>query len=197
MVSYESEALQNNDELQSEGKRLLEVTGLIELLSTFGQVVVGGSYVYGTVVDRDIDIEVLCPANQINFEVRAELISALAMLPQCITMKMTDRIVVPKEGRPQGIWYAPYLLFEGKTWGIDIWLQPPEEAEVSKTEYPDLDAKMRVLTIEQRVTILGIKHQTVLNGTKVKGVTSVEVYAAVLDRGVTSYKEFMELAVAE
>jgi hypothetical protein len=194
MVSYESEALQNNDELQSEGKRLLEFTGLIELLSKFGEVIVGGSYVYGTMVDRDIDIEVIRPADQINLDVRAQLINALVMLPECITMKMTDRIASPKEGRPKGIWYAPYLLFEGNTWGIDIWLQPPEEAEVSKTEYPDLDAKMRVLAIERRVTILGIKHQTVLNGTKVKGVTSVEVYEAVLDRGVTSYEQFMALS---
>jgi hypothetical protein len=176
----------HNDLLQAEAQRLIDATRLDKLLTSFGRVELSGSFVYGTMVDRDIDIEVYLQPKDINIDTRAKVMNAILMLPQCVEMRMTDRKLYPKPHRPKGIWFGPYMLFEDNIWNIDIWLTPLDELNTG------LHEKMLSITPEQRDAILIIKQQALENGIKKKGITSAEIYKSVLSDGVSNYQEFID-----
>ena len=57
------EILESNEELQKEATAPLKENNIVAILENFGEVIFGGSYVYGTMVDRDIDIAVVVEKN--------------------------------------------------------------------------------------------------------------------------------------
>lgn len=168
-----------NDELQHEASDLLREIGLDDILCKYGRIDYGGSYVYGTMVDRDIDIAVVVASQSaINAGQRSLLLQDLEKLPYCTEVKVTDRKGTPKEGRPLGIWFNPRLDYLGNRWNIDIWLVT--EDEPISHHNMELHKQMLQITELQRIKILQLKYDALLNGTKEKGQTSVEIYNSVL-----------------
>lgn len=51
--------------------------------------------------------------------------------------------------------------------------------------------KLKSLSDDDRKTIVAIKQAALDAGTKEKGVTSVQIYKAVLDGGIKTYDEFL------
>ena len=175
-----------NQSLQSEAKRLLQDVKLVEYLQTLGKISFGGSYVYGTMVDRDIDIAVTVPPEAISFDLRSQVAKHLLESKQLEGLALTDRKHFPKNG-PLGIWFGPIFNFENNQWNIDIWFVTKDEPK----SHHNLGLHKRMLNIseEQRKTILEIKYAALQAGTKEKGVTSALIYEAVLTKNVQSYKE--------
>jgi hypothetical protein len=180
-----------NDELQEEGQRLLDKTKLISVLRQYGDVHIGGSFVYGTMVDRDIDITVTVQSQkEINSSLRSKICKDLTALEGCTGFKMLDRKENPKEGRPQGIWLSPQFILDG-TWFLDIWVIA--NGETASTHIGDIDSIMRDITEQQRTLILEIKTEVFRCGLKSKGVSSVQIYKDVLRNKVQSPDEWMRL----
>jgi hypothetical protein len=186
------EVLENNLRLQAEAARLLDAIKLVDKLTPYGSLQLEGSYVYGTMVDRDIDLTVSMRESDINLSSRSEIMTIFMQIPECVEMRMSDRKSHPKPHRPKGIWFGPSILFEGNIWNMDIWLQSDSDTGHGASYALDLHKRMLSATDEQKKVILMIKNQALLGEEKKKGVTSAEVYQAVLDNSVTTYEEYVK-----
>lgn len=180
-----------NKSLQTEGQKLLDDLRLTDELSKYGETVIGGSFTYGTMVDRDIDINVVMPDAQINYALRSAFIDYLSTFKQLEGLAMTDRKHFQKEGRPKGIWFGPIFNYNGNRWNIDIWFVTKDEP--NSHHNLNLHKRMLKITEAQRKTILEIKYTALIAGTKEKGATSAKIYKAVLDNNISSYQEFVDI----
>ena len=179
-----------NNELQQEGKELLDSLKLLSQLETFGELAFGGSYVYGTMVDRDIDIAVIVNKEDLGLELRKKFINMLLDIKELDGMAMTDRVQHPKPISPYGIWFGPIINLNGNKWNIDIWLVAQDEPLSHHNQ--ELHKKMLRITDEQRRLILDIKYKVLVAGLKVKG-SSAEIYTLVLNNKIKSYEDFIKL----
>ena len=178
-----------NTKLQKDGKDLLEKSNIINLLKEFGDVTIGGSYVYGTMVDEDIDVDVIVKNGEITFTLRDQVMNALLKIDGLDGIAMSDRFHFPS--KYYGIWFGPKVWHDNKKWNINIWIVYGDEPNTYQNN--ELHQKMLKITEAQRSTMLNIKYQALRAGTKDKGITSSLIYNAVIDKGVSTYADFIKL----
>jgi hypothetical protein len=185
-----TEAQQHSQSIKAEADRLLTDTRLRELLEQFGQVDLGGSYAYDLMVDRDLDFGVAIKS--MTPEIRAKIASTFAAQPWAYSVNMTDRInfePLSNLGAPRGLYLGLTIPFPKERWNIDVWFVIADR--VAEDEMAKL---IKHASNEQKATILQIKYELMESGQKQKGVTSAEVYKAVLQHGVKSTDEFLAQA---
>lgn len=181
-------------DLYEEGAEILRSSDIESLLTGFGEVQLGGSYVYRTMVDRDIDFDVILPdESQLSYDMRSVIGEKLLRLPQLRGLQMSDPHHFPVGSKHQidGIWFGLTMISEhtNERWNIDIWfLRSGSNAE----QDDELSDRLRHLSDSDRETIVAIKQACLDAGKKEKGATSAQVYAAVLDHGVRTYEEFVD-----
>lgn len=184
-----SDAIKLNEQLKKEALAVIQSSNIEGILKQYGGVSYGGSFVYGTMVDRDIDIAVLVNSpDELTKENRDMLAGQLIGIKNCTDFSMSDRKAYPKPHRPKGVWFGLELLHDNHLWNIDIWLVTKDEPLVHTNE--ELFERMLGISEEERGIILDIKYNALINDSKVKGVTSSEIYKAVLYNGVTNYEEW-------
>ncbi len=179
-----------NNSLQNEGNELLDKTKLLEKLKAFGKLEIGGSFIYGTMVDRDIDINVIVNREDINTYLRKQVCDVLLELDSLDGLALSDRALFPRQGRPYGVWIGPVIYYNSKRWNIDIWLVTQDEPYSHHNQ--DLAKRMLGITEKQRNIILEIKYKCLINGRKEKGITSSDIYQAVLDKNITNYEDYLD-----
>jgi hypothetical protein len=182
------DAKQHAKLIKEEANKLLENTNLNALLAQFGKVELGGSYGYALMVDRDLDFGVA--VKSVTPEIRAEIASLFASQPWAYSVKITDRInfePLSNLRAPRGLFLGLTIPFPKERWNIDIWFIV--EDKIPQDEMSQLIAKA---SQEQKDIILQIKYDLMRNGRKQKGLTSAEVYKAVLEHGVYSTEEFLK-----
>lgn len=179
-----------NNSLQIEGKELLDKTKLLEKLKAFGELEIGGSLIYGTMVDRDIDINVIVDRENINTDLRKQVCDILLELDDLDGLALSDRALFPRDGRPYGIWFGPLIYHNSNKWNIDIWLVTKKEPYSHHNQ--KLAKRMMEITEAQRNIILDIKYNCLVNGRKEKGITSSNIYKAVLDNNIKTYEEYLD-----
>lgn len=162
--------------VRCEADKLLKHTDLINILSTFGDVNLSGSYSFNLMVDRDIDLNVVIPSYSL--ELRTKIIKTLVEQPWAYSVNMTDRIAFkPKSNlqAPLGLFVGLTIPFPDNRWNVDVWFTLTE---------PDKSFDQKILNAsqEQKDEILLKKFKAVKNGTKEKGVTSFEIYNSILNR---------------
>jgi hypothetical protein len=183
------EAIKLNESLQKEAREVISKSNLENIIGQYGEISYGGSYVYGTMVDRDIDLALLAKSqDDLTIEIRNRLASELLNIPDCVDFSMSDRKSYPKPHRPKGVWFGPVILHNKELWNIDIWLVSKDEPLIHSND--EMSKKLLILTEEKRSIILEIKYLALKNGTKKKGVTSGEIYKAVLAGTVSNYDEW-------
>jgi len=161
--------------VRCEADKLLEHTDLINILSTFGDVTLGGSYSFDLMVDRDIDFNVVIPCYSL--ELRTKIIKILVEQPWAYSVNMTDRITFePKSNlqAPRGLFVGLTVPFPDNRWNIDIWFTLTEP---DKT----IDQIILAATQKQKDNILEKKFEVAKNGKKEKGITSFEIYKSILE----------------
>jgi hypothetical protein len=189
-IEYMSSANNLNHKLQKDADALLENLNLVKILSEFGRAEIGGSYIYGTMVDEDIDIVVIVKSEDFSYELRQLIMDVLLKLNNLDGIAMTDRYHHQKMGAPKGFWFGPLIIFNQSKWNIDIWFVTENE----KLSHHNSSLHKRMLNIseKQRQTILQIKYDALKSNLKEKGKTSSEIYYAVLDEGATNLNDFLE-----
>lgn len=184
-----SEPKQHSKLIKEEASRLLESTNIEYLLGQFGDVSLGGSYAYDLMVDRDLDFGVMIKS--VTPEIRAKVASLFASRLWVYGFNLVDRVnfePLSNLGAPRGLYLGLTVPFPKERWNIDVWFIVAEVL-------PD-DEMSNVLsraTQKQKDTILEIKYELMKCGQKQKGITSSQVYEAVLKRGVRSTQEFLGL----
>ena len=180
--------LQRQDMLQNEAQALVRELDLVRLLSSVGTVRIHGSSVLGLMTWRDIDLSVSNSGLSIErvYEVMIPLLThprvkQVRYLKESGTFNLTR---LPHDER-----YFFMVLYDSGTetdWKIDIsfWL-----AEGTRPE-PIHDMVEQKLTPETRLAILSIKDVWWKQPSYRQEVSSVDIYDAVLQRGVRTLDEF-------
>lgn len=103
------------EQLNKEATELLEQV-MFPVLEAFGEVVVGGSYVYNLLNHPDIDIDIKNP--NLTKEMYVDLCNKLISLSICSGFKTLDRVQYahdPIAGRPKGYWLCPEVHLDRKS----------------------------------------------------------------------------------
>lgn len=183
-----SEAEQHSQEIKEEADKLLFTTKLRELLEQFGETDLGGSYAYNLMVDRDLDFGVA--VQSITPEIRSKISSLFASQTWAYSVNMTDRVnfePLSNLGAPRGLYLGLTIPFPKERWNVDVWFIVADNLPEDKMAQLIANASK-----EQKAAILEIKYQLMKSGQKEKGITSAEVYKAVIQNKITTPHEFLQ-----
>ena len=173
--------------LQEQAQAVVARRHLLEILSGSGRPEFVGSYRMGLMVWPDLDITVVTPGTP-------DLDAALAAVPRLMKeagarkLNIDDHRSGDRPGLPAGIYLGPDLVHDGIAWQVDIWLM--DEA-AARDRLAFTDRIVARLTDERRRAILAIKQVAAASDVYHRGVSSVDIYTAVLDDGVASPEEFV------
>ena len=145
-----------------------------------------GSYVMRTMTWRDLDFE--REENAPSWISHWELGAKLAKIDWVWKLHCTDAYRQPS-GEDQGLYWGLRLSDPagGSVWKVDLWTARAEEFAVGSPNRARWDS---LLSEEARVRILAIK-ETVCNLSEYRReILAVDIYEAVLDRGVRGIEEF-------
>lgn len=185
------------DELQAEAQQLIEKLGLIKLLSKYGAPTIVGSTALGLLVWRDLDIEVA--VDKFSREYISE-IAAILINSQTYRVDITfiDNLDKHNPYNPIGLYLGmkyfdstPTKVEENnidKTWKIDIWFLTPDNLQGKATT----ENLKNQLTNDNRKYILEIKNIVTHNPLYRKEIRSMDIYTAVLEKGVRNIDEFSQ-----
>ncbi len=177
---------QRQAELQEQVKNVMSQLGIEEILRLVGDVRVVGSAEIGLMVWPDIDIEVLCDG-------RPELASVLKVVERFMEqvgvtkVNLADHRDSVDENLPKGIYLGPDILFNSVKWQMDIWFINRGEAEQRRELVQSIVAK---LNNDNRQVILRLKQKVAASDKYHRGVSSVDLYTAVLDENVRDLAGF-------
>lgn len=130
----------------------------------------------------DIDITVATPGVP-------DLDAALAVIPRLMKEAGVRKLnIVDRRGRandhlPAGIYLGPDIVHEKIAWQVDIWLV--DRATVIERQ-AQTDRFMARMTDTHRREILAIRQVAAASDVYHRGVSSVDIYTAVLEDGVTT-----------
>ena len=172
----------DNNELKREADLLIQQCSLAELLATYSNWFIGGSYSYDLMCWRDLDIYVLDPVQALKqcFEVGYELTRRLAAKKSFFTNNIG--------GEPNGLYWGIRLGDPRQgAWKLDVWFLDEEGYRQHAAYSADMRAK---LTADNKEVILTIKEYYWQKATYRNEVTSEMIYCAVIEDGVRSISEF-------
>ena len=182
------EMLEQADALREQALEIVERTRIVEMLSGTGDVFTVGSYDLDLMVRRDVDFCVVNPAFRREDVLRAthEMLAS----GHFRTVVMTDTFRFPVAHLPSGYFFELVLPGPGGDWTVDVQGVETDAFSVAPTR-----RFRRLLEADPaaRGRILEIKHH-LLDGERYRhGVTSRDIYAAVLEGGVASVADFVSL----
>lgn len=171
--------------LQDQAQDLLATYHLPEILSTVGQPQLVGSVAYQLMVWPDVDYEVLTD-DRPNPEQALRIVKSL--LETGITkVNIVDHRQSTSSNIPHGIYIGPDVVHQDLKWQIDIWLIEKNEAEQRRRPISQL---MSRLTDQHREIILALKQYAAASDRYHRGVSSVDLYTAVVQHNVTTIDQF-------
>jgi len=175
--------------LQHQASRLIADLGLMELLSVAGEPRLTGSAELELMVWPDVDLEVVAPGTP-EMAPAVEIVRHL-MLDADVhigKLNIADERQTTRPDIPRGIYIGPDVTHEGLDWQVDIWIVDPEQAAERHRLAAGIRAK---LDPENRRTILELKQILAASDRYHRGISSVDLYTAVLDRGVVDLDGFV------
>lgn len=184
-----NEVTAHAQKLKQEADALLRETKLKELLSEFGETKLDGSYAYDLLVDHDLDFGVI--VKEMTLGIRSSIVSVFAKQNWVYSVNMTDRInfePLSNLQAPRGLYVGLTVPFSSERWNIDIWFVVANELPTDQ-----LAGRVFQSTAEQKAVMLTIKYELMKMVRKQKGITSAEVYEAVLSENIKTTSEFLQL----
>lgn len=180
-------SLQNlNTAIKQEADDILYHKGLLDILKSFGTPHISGSYALNLMTWRDLDIYLEVENNTAaDFFLLGSKI-ATALNP--VKMSFRNEIIKRTEGLPHGFYWGIYLGDERNgAWKIDIWAVDKTECTRLLDFCKEIETK---LTPESSLQILGIKSQCWKDLNYRRSYTSMDIYNAVLEEGVSTLEAF-------
>ena len=173
--------------LQDDAEALIEESGLITLLETFGKVSVQGSYRYRLMTIPDIDIYVIGPETGRSHA--KALLSTLIDQGFWNAFMFGDWVHFDREEFPSGYYIGLKRTFRCRRWKVDIWDLVEEPA--GNSEFAE---RMSHLEDEEREAILNIKRWRDAEGYR---IGSKQIYDAVLSGQAKDLLSFKRLIALE
>ncbi len=191
------ELLEQQDKLQKEAHNLLEETGLLEFLSRFGRVEIGGSVDSGLMTWPDIDMGVI--SENIDDENYWKIVKHLFYLKDYYhSLYIQDFRESVNPDSPKGLYIGLKIKFNNKIWKVDIWYVNPRNGDNKNFN----DWLKENINKDNKIIILEIKNQVhekpnyKSNKPKPgKEISSIDIYKAVIEDGVKDLEGFEKYLV--
>jgi hypothetical protein len=172
-----------NNELKSEIDEILAEYSFINLLKSYGNVLVTGSYSYDLMAWRDYDLVI--ELNDYTTETVYKLVEEIGVKLNPDKLLILNNLNKTEPNRPQGVWLGVYI--EG--WKIDIWLM--NSVNFDKEVLNSQKLKERLKDVN-RETLISIKSELSKDPDYHVKFSSVDLYEAFLEGKVSSAEEFYE-----
>ncbi len=172
--------------LQQQASDLLEHFGILDMLRCAGIPRVAGSIETGLMVWPDIDLEVLTPGAP-DLSIAHAVAAHLGRETGATKINIGDTRRNTDPNLPRGIHLGPRIEHNGLRWQMDIWFIDHEQADQRRELVKHF---MSLLNDAARGAILQIKQVAAASDNYHRGVSSVDIYTAVLDLGVTDLRGF-------
>jgi hypothetical protein len=193
MPPQDDELLARADGLVTTANRILIDLDVLARLEPVGIPVLVGSAASRVMVVPDIDFSVLCPVLEASSIIG--LGQSLFDHPRINRVRFADErgpfrsTTWLDDGIYCGLRYHEGGTLSGTAWKFDIWFF---QADAPRHEIAFRD-RLLAASAEERLAILRIKHELVDTGRYGTDFHGIDVYRAVLDRGVRSVAEFNRL----
>lgn len=180
--------LNHSARVKFDADTLLKSDGIEAILKHAGEVVYSGSYALDLMVWNDIDLYVIPKKNKSPEQCAAQLAAMLAVRNDVDFVKVEKNIWKRMPAVPNGVYVGVKIPKPGYKleWKLDIWIVGEEERAKNKKLLADilrhLDEPKRKLIIEAKLKLMGDQGRT-------PSMSSVHVYRAVLEMGLTSVDE--------
>lgn len=175
--------------LHIQATTILQDLDLVSILGKHGKVDLVGSYALELMSWEDIDVVV---SSIPSYNSYLEVVGYLFDVEDVYSINLQDFRKSIHSDRPQGIYCGiNYLVKPTTFWKIDVWFVPDSPA------IQIVDSVRKRLTTENRNKILQIKNEMrekTLNGKQISGM---EVYEAVLDKGIDNLEDFQQFLKAK
>ncbi len=172
--------------LQHQASRLLHDLNLMSVLQLAGEPKIAGSAELGLMVWPDIDLEVVSP-EQPELSLALDIVRRLMLEAEMRKLNIVDDRRSPKPDIPKGIYIGPDVRHGDLAWQVDIWIVNSDDARRRCQLTERIRSK---LNDANRSTILQIKQVVAASDKYHRGISSVDIYAAVLDQGVSDMAGF-------
>lgn len=180
---------QKAKQLEKDALEIFSDLGLDKYFADFGKVKLVGSITYGLMSWEDLDIDLITKAvpddelfwNTAKFLMKNKNIKLLLL---------ADNRTGQKEiNRPKSIYLGVKYIYKNSVeWKIDIRLIQRNEVQV----LPDWMGSIDKLDDSRKLVILKIKDRIKENPEYHKSISSMDVYDAVINQEVDSFKAFMK-----
>lgn len=174
-----------NQKLKKEADFYLEERGLRSILEDYGNVHIVGSYTLDLMVWGDLDVAVEVP----EYDVRRHFKIGERILQEFNPhkLKFRNELINDNPKLPQGLYWGVHLT-DG--WKFDIWALTPD---IIKKNLQFTRNLLERLGASNRKIILDIKKRVFKSPYYRNEIVGVDIYRAVLGKGVKSYGEFVDL----
>jgi hypothetical protein len=145
------EILKFSKQTKLDADEILQQTNIINILSEFGDVHIGGSYAFNLMYKPDIDIDVITSKPKE---------SAIQCLNKIIDARIVQKLEFgdfekfERVGRPKAFIIVLKIQKNDRKWEIEIWFK-----EAISEELASLNEKLKNLSEEQRNKILELKSE--------------------------------------
>ncbi len=182
--------LEKSKELKAQADKILEESGIVEILKDYGEVKLGGSYALDVMLRPDIDLFVITKTHNwgkvLDIHAKIMRLKYFRDFNFANWVDFEDQAVTPMKG----YYFQPWVPINDQLWKMDIWLITSEyDRTIELTEY-----YKKLLDQEtddrKRVAILEIKEVMRKDEKYVKGVDGKLIYSAVLEKGIKDVEEF-------
>jgi hypothetical protein len=191
--------IKESQKIKRQADKILKESGIVDMLSDYGQVKIAGSHALDLMLRPDIDLFVV--ADEHNWDKALEINSGILKKKYFRDVYFINWLDFEnkKTGNTEewipdirGYYFAAVKPFEGERWKLDIWLITPEyDKSRERTEH--YKKLLEVATYTDRLTILEIKNAMREGKKYVKGVDGKLIYQAVLEKGIKSVEDFKKL----
>jgi hypothetical protein len=187
----------NPSDLKNEVTQLL--TQVHPILEKHGKTNFIGSYEWGTMYDRDVDVEVWLNPDELK-KAQKEIMRELLNLENVYEIKTRDLIsfnVDSKKGRNLKCILIMLKMFNenGKLWNFDICLFDKTDENNNALPFSqEILKKIQGMSADQKQAVIDIKKDVTMRGLYLKGRSSVDIYLRVVEDGLLTPSEYLPYA---
>lgn len=166
--------------IKKEAGLLLKKTNLLDSLGRYGEVMIRGSYELDLMIDRDIDIYVICK----KFKKQSAIDALLDLINENIFRGYTfyDFVKRRKKGFPKGYYLGLKTKFKNEKWKVDIWFLRVNDGVSNRF----MKKILSQLNEQNRLKILELKYLVQKNNID---ISSYLIYLAVVEGNVKTLSE--------
>lgn len=188
--------LEESRKIKIQADTILRESRIVETLSTYGEVKIGGSYALDVMLRPDIDIFVVSPEH--NWRKLLDLHSKIMETKYFRELGFINWIDFKPDPSIdnwtpsiRGFYLQPVVPFEKQLWKMDIWLITPEYDKSDETT-GHFKKILDKSDESKKLSILEIKAAMRKGKKYVDGVNGRIIYRAVLENGVSTVEAFAE-----